>query len=48
MRSLVLTCSFALALTGTARAQADRNGANMRATEQAWARTLEFIRQNTK
>jgi carboxymethylenebutenolidase len=33
---------------GFLRAQADRNGANMRATEQAWPRTLEFIRQNTK
>jgi len=33
---------------GFLRAQADRNGANMRATEQAWPRMLEFIRQNTK
>jgi carboxymethylenebutenolidase len=33
---------------GFLRAQADRNGANMRATEEAWPRTLEFIRQNTK
>jgi carboxymethylenebutenolidase len=33
---------------GFLRAQSDRNGANMRATEQAWPRTLEFIRQHTK
>ena len=33
---------------GFLRAQSDRNGANLRATEQAWPRTLEFIRQHTK
>jgi len=30
------------------RAFAGQVGAVMRATEQAWPRTLEFIRQNTK
>ena len=28
------------------RAQQDRDGANMRATEEAWARTLEFLRKH--
>jgi carboxymethylenebutenolidase len=33
---------------GFLRAQADRDGANMKATEQAWPRTLEFIREHTR
>jgi carboxymethylenebutenolidase len=33
---------------GFLRAQNDRNGANMKATEEAWPRTLEFIRERTK
>ncbi len=33
---------------GFLRAQNDRNGANMKATEQAWPRTLDFIREHTK
>ena len=31
---------------GFLRAQADREGANMRATEQAWPRTIEFFREH--
>ena len=33
---------------GFLRAQEDRDGANMRATEQAWPRTVEFLRQHTE
>ena len=33
---------------GFLRAQNDRDGANMKATEQAWPRTLDFIREHTK
>lgn len=33
---------------GFLRAQEDRNGANMKASQQAWPRTLAFIRQHTK
>lgn len=33
---------------GFLRAQTDRAGANMRATEQAWPRTVQFIREHTK
>jgi carboxymethylenebutenolidase len=33
---------------GFLRAQSDRSGANLRATEQAWPRTVEFIRQHAK
>jgi carboxymethylenebutenolidase len=33
---------------GFLRAQADRNGANLRAAQQAWPATIEFLRQNTK
>jgi carboxymethylenebutenolidase len=32
---------------GFLRAQADRGGANMRATEKAWPRTIAFIRRHT-
>ena len=32
---------------GFLRAQNDREGANMRATEQAWPRMIEFLRQHT-
>ncbi len=31
---------------GFLRAQADREGANMRATEQGWARTVSFFREH--
>ena len=31
---------------GFLRAQADREGANMRATEQAWPRTVAFFREH--
>ena len=33
---------------GFLRAQEDRDGANMMATEQAWPRTVEFLRQHTE
>lgn len=33
---------------GFLRAQADRNGANRAATEKAWPRTIEFLKQHTK
>ena len=33
---------------GFLRAQNDRNGANMKATEQAWPRTLDVIREHTQ
>jgi carboxymethylenebutenolidase len=33
---------------GFLRAQGDRNGANLRAAQQAWPATIEFLRQNTK
>jgi carboxymethylenebutenolidase len=33
---------------GFLRAQADRNGANRTATEKAWPRTIEFLKQHTK
>jgi carboxymethylenebutenolidase len=33
---------------GFLRAQSDRAGANMKATEQAWPRTIEFLREHTK
>jgi carboxymethylenebutenolidase len=33
---------------GFLRAQSDRAGANMKATEQAWPRTVEFLREHTK
>ena len=33
---------------GFLRAQADPAGANMKAAEEAWPRTLAFIREHTK
>lgn len=33
---------------GFLRAQGDRQGANLKAAEQAWPATIEFLRQNTK
>ena len=33
---------------GFLRAQDDRNGANLKAAQQAWPATVEFLRQNTK
>jgi carboxymethylenebutenolidase len=33
---------------GFLRAQDQRNGANLKAAEQAWPRTIEFLRENTK
>ncbi len=33
---------------GFLRAQEDRDGGNMMATEQAWPRTVEFLRQHTE
>ncbi|HEX4959840.1 MAG TPA: dienelactone hydrolase family protein [Thermoanaerobaculia bacterium] len=33
---------------GFLRAQDDRNGANLKATEQAWPRTVEFLRERLK
>jgi carboxymethylenebutenolidase len=33
---------------GFLRAQGDRNGANLKAAQQAWPATIEFLRQNTK
>jgi carboxymethylenebutenolidase len=33
---------------GFLRAQADRNGANLKAAQQAWPATVEFIRRNTE
>ncbi len=33
---------------GFLRAQDDRNGANLKATQQAWPRTVEFLRENLK
>jgi carboxymethylenebutenolidase len=33
---------------GFLRAQADRNGANLKATQQAWPRTVAFLRDNLK
>jgi carboxymethylenebutenolidase len=33
---------------GFLRAQGDRNGANLKAAEQAWPATIDFLRQNTK
>jgi carboxymethylenebutenolidase len=33
---------------GFLRAQGDRKGANLKAAEQAWPATIEFLRQNTK
>jgi carboxymethylenebutenolidase len=33
---------------GFLRAQGDRDGANLRAAQQAWPATIEFLRQNTK
>ena len=33
---------------GFLRAQADRDGANLRATQQAWPRMLEFLRAHAR
>jgi carboxymethylenebutenolidase len=33
---------------GFLRAQTGRDGANMKATEQAWPRTIEFLKAHTK
>jgi len=33
---------------GFLRAQSDRNGANLKAAQQAWPATIEFIRKNTE
>ena len=33
---------------GFLRAQGDRDGANLKATQQAWPRTLEFLREHLK
>lgn len=33
---------------GFLRAQEDRQGANLRATKQAWPRTVEFLRDQLK